>query len=100
MLSPVRCVTPHALVDMVIMKPWTIVDLVPDVSAAPYALHALPTPQEMVKDAQYKNIALLYESHSDAMDTVHGLLEEEFPHNIALVERSAWLAYWASVDGA
>lgn len=100
MFCPVRCMRPHALVDLVIAKPWTIVDLGSgtDIPHAPYALPALSTPREMVKDAGDKNIALLYESHCVAVGVVRGLLEADFSYNIALVNRSEWLEYWVAVD--
>jgi hypothetical protein len=93
-----RRVTPEALVDMVVARPWAIVDLSPaSRRPAPYALVAA-RPKDMIVAADDRNIALLVDDRDRASVVALRLLAERFPYDIAYASRTEWLAYWDAVD--
>ena len=93
-----RRVTPEALVDMVVARPWAIVDLTPSARRpAPYAMVAA-RPKDMIVAADKRNIALLVDDRDLASVAALGLLAQRFPYDIAYASRTEWLEYWDAVD--
>lgn len=93
-----RRVTAEALVDLVVARPWAIVDISPaSRRPAPYAIVAA-RPKDMIVAADCRNIALVVDDRDSASKVAMSLIAERFPYDIAYVGRTEWLAYWDAVD--
>lgn len=94
-------VRPDQLINMVIARPWAIIDLEKQRGGkAPYAV-ALDCPllvMAAVQDYADKNIALLCDSelHAEAVGTI--MIAQGFEHNVALTGKTEWIKYWDDVD--
>ena len=93
---------PDQLVNMVVARPWAIVDLEPRrAGKAPYAI-ALDCPMLVmaaIKDqAVDKNVALLSESEGYAEAVATIMIAQGFEYHVALTNRTEWLEYWEDID--
>jgi hypothetical protein len=89
---------PDQLVNMVVARPWSIVDLEPRRAAkAPYAI-GLECPLLVLDYAEDKNVALLCDSEPYAEAVAVIMIAQGFDHHVALTNRTEWLEYWDDVD--
>ena len=93
---------PDQLINMVVARPWAIVDLEPRRAArAPYAIEVECPVLVMgaIKDhAEYKNVALLCDSELYAEAVAAIMIAQGFERHVALTDRSEWVQFWEDVD--
>lgn len=100
--ASVLAARPDQLVNMVVARPWAIIDLEPrKASKAPYAIE-LECPllvMGAIKDyANDKNVALLCDSELYAEAVAIIMIAQGFEKHVALTDRTEWVEYWEDVD--